>query len=113
LLPSCNSEIYQSSRVKSNRARSTTRGILTPTLPVLRRDSFEIAEQTEVLSLFFCLISETFEIRQDCMPDTKVVSIMSGNKKIQCFSLRPQRALREIEVKDLFVTFSFDGKRET
>ena len=47
------------------------------------------------------------------MPDTKVVSIMSGNKKIQCFSLRPQRALREIDVKDLFVTFSFDGKSET
>jgi len=47
------------------------------------------------------------------MPDTTVVSIMSGNKKIQGFSLRPQLALREIDVKDLFVTFSFDGKSET
>lgn len=94
-------------------SRRTTRGILTPTLPVLRHNSFEIAEHTEVLILFFCLISETFEIRQDCMPDTKVVSIMSGNKKIQCFSLRPQRALREIDFKDLFVVFSHDGKRAT
>jgi hypothetical protein len=94
-------------------SRRTTRGILTPTLPVLRRDSFEIAEHTEALILFFCLISETFEIRQDCMPDTKVVSIMSGNKKIHCFSLRPQRALREIDFKDLFVAFSHDGKRAT
>ena len=109
----CNTGIYQNNKGKSNGARRTTRGILAPTLPVLRRDSFKIAEQTEVLILFFCLVSETFEIRQDFIPDTKVVSIMSGNKKIQCFSLRPQRALREIEVKDLFVTFSFDGKRET
>jgi len=47
--------------------RVMIKGILAPTLTVLRRDSFEIAEHSEVLILFFCLISEAFEIRQVCI----------------------------------------------